>query len=352
MVGHFALGIKQYDGQTIKTLAIYDQLVKKYGKNAIEVVDTRNWKRRPVDFILKCIKCAKLASDVIIMPASRGARILVPLFTFFKKRYNYLLHYILIGGKIYVYVENDEYFRECMKKVDYVYAENNSVIKRLKKDDIKNVLYMPNFKNLSSSSKKRKFEKNDSLKCCIFQRLEENKGVVDAVDVINRYNDTNKKKVFLDIYGKVKPDFEEIFIELMKNNKYIKYCGIVEPNKSVETVEKYDLLIFPTKCRDEGIPGTIIDAYFAGTPVLASRWNNFNEIIDEGKTGFGYKFNDIDDFYKKLECIAEDKRCLSGLSRNCIVRADEYTPERAMVVLCNNIIFNNGNDGRNSYETK
>ena len=45
--------------------------------------------------------------------------------------------------------------------------------------------------------------------------------------------------------------------------------------------------IFPTRFTTEGIPGSIIDSYYAGVPVLASKWNSFDDVIEDGKTGVG-----------------------------------------------------------------
>ena len=65
---------------------------------------------------------------------------------------------------------------------------------------------------------------------------------------------------------------------------------------SVDVLKSYFFLLFPTKCPGEGIPGTIIDAYAAGLPVVSSLYPNFAEIIDEGVTGLGYEFDNVDAF--------------------------------------------------------
>ena len=64
-------------------------------------------------------------------------------------------------------------------------------------------------------------------------------------------------------------------------------------------LKNYFLLAFPTKFYTEGIPGTILDAYAAGVPVIASKWESFFDVIEEGKTGIGYEF----DNQKELEKI-------------------------------------------------
>src|SRR5690606_29973646 len=81
--------------------------------------------------------------------------------------------------------------------------------------------------------------------------------------------------------------FEEIKKEFPS---YIRYKGSVNYVDSVDVLKKYFALLFPTQFKTEGIPGTIIDAYAAGLPVIASEWDSAHEIIDQGSTGYIYEF--------------------------------------------------------------
>ena len=90
------------------------------------------------------------------------------------------------------------------------------------------------------------------------------------------------------------------FVKSKKNfSNNISYKGIIDSNKSVDTLKNYDIMLFPTKFKTEGIPGTIIDAYASGLTVVSSIWDNYNEIIDDGITGIGYEIDNYNDFKKK-----------------------------------------------------
>ncbi len=337
IVGHFGKNERQLDGQTIKTHAVFDNLIAKYGRDSIAFVDTCGWKKRIIKLINECRTAAKKNDDIIIMPASRGAKFFVPLFVGLKKKHSFNLHYVLIGGRIYAVAKKSSYFRRRLAKVDYIYAENSDMMKKLGEQGIENVYYMPNFKDLKKSNLKKTFTRSNELHCCIFSRIEKEKGILDAIDVIEKYNSKNGNKIFLDIYGRVENSFKDEFKKAISKNEFIKYIDAIDPYKSVGVIERYDLLLFPTRYRTEGVPGTIIDAYFAGTPVLASRWDNFDEIIDENETGFGYSFGDINDFYNRLSWISSNKKVLKGVSKRCLSAADRYTPNKTMSVLYKNI---------------
>lgn len=102
-------------------------------------------------------------------------------------------------------------------------------------------------------------------------------------------------------------------------------------------LKSYFFLLFPTKCPGEGIPGTIIDAYAAGLPVVSSLYPNFAEIIDEGVTGLGYEFDNVDAFEKLLDKIACNPQIIINLKRNCVRKAKMFLPEEVLNILIKNI---------------
>ena len=333
---HFANGIESLNGQTIKTKNIYNQLVKKFGINSVSIIDTYNWKRRPIKLFLQCISAAKHSENIIILPAHKGFKIFIPLFNRLKMKKNFKLHYVVIGGWIYSMIKDNKYMQKELSKVDFIYLENNKTITQLHNIGLKNLYQMNNFKDLSVSTYERRKQIKE-IKCCIFSRIEEKKGISNAINVVKRINSDGNNKIKLDIYGPISEDYKNIFEKLLKGEKNIKYIGQIESTRSVETIEKYDLLLFPTLYYTEGIPGTIIDSFFSGVPVFASKWENYDEIMEENVTGFSYKFNDDEDFYNKFNNIIQNKEKLIELRRNCIKKAMDYTSEKSMIVLIKNI---------------
>lgn len=331
VVGHFGKNLELADGQTIKTRTIYSELCKKFGKEEIITLDTYNYKKRMFLMLLTLIYILLFCDEIIVLPAQNSVKIFIPLFTKFS---NKKVHYIMIGGWLPEVVKNDNGLKESLKKVKAIYAETSFVMKELEANGIKNVVLMKNFKNLTPALEKKEINKN--IKCCIFSRIEYLKGITDAINVVNKINE--KYNITLDIYGKIKDEYFYEFNNLIKNNKYIKYKGIIESNKSVSTIKNYDLLLFPTKYETEGIPGTIIDAYYSGVPILSSKWRSYDDVIIEGKTGIGYVFNDIEDFYVKLEYIINNPKILKKMSKNCIDESIKYTAEESLKILFNNLM--------------
>ena len=139
-------------------------------------------------------------------------------------------------------------------------------------------------------------------------------------------------KLTLDIYGQIEEDYKERFEELQHSfPDYISYKGSVDFDKSVEILKGYFVLLFPTHFKTEGIPGTIIDAYAAGIPVIASKWNSADEVITEGVTGHIYNFMHLSELL--LNSALDAPENMENMKENCLKKAEEFYQKRLLVIL-------------------
>lgn len=336
VIGHFGYGKNVADGQSIKTKMIYESLKNKYGEDNVFFVDTHNWKKRFLIVLFKCLLFCFKCSDVIILPAQNSVKIMIPLFVNFNIFHKYKVHYIMIGGWLPEILGRNIKLTKKMKKVDYIYSETKAVKKQLNDLGLDNIVIMKNFKNLSVTENNKKFNP-DLIRFCIFSRIEKLKGIDDAIFVVKRLHDELNKNVVLDIYGSIKDDYREDLFNQINEIDYINYCGVVDFDKSVETIENYNLLLFPTLFVTEGIPGTIIDSYFAGVPVVSSKWNSFSDVVVDGKTGIGYDFANREDFFAKLSELLENGNQIDKMSENCKAEALKYTADNSLEVLFDRI---------------
>ena len=103
-------------------------------------------------------------------------------------------------------------------------------------------------------------------------------------------------------------------------------------------LKNYFALLFPTHYFTEGIPGTIIDAYAAGVPVISAKWGSFSDVINEGITGFSYKFNNVTDLIKRLGYVANNANCITDLKLNCLEKSRYYLPCSIVKILIEKLI--------------
>ena len=195
-----------------------------------------------------------------------------------------------------------------------------------------NISVMPNCKRLEILSEEDLvYPQSESYPLCTFSRVMKEKGIEDAVQAVKGVNEKFGRIVYtLDIYGQVDENQTEWFERLQKDfPEYIRYGGLVDFDKSVEVLKNYFALLFPTRFYTEGIPGTIIDAYASGVPVISARWESFSDIVQEGKTGVGYSFEKVGELVEVLEKIVIEKTFLE-LKRNCLKEAQNYLPQKVV----------------------
>ncbi len=331
IIGHFGGGKIFLDGQTVKTKIIAEELESILGSDEVFKIDTYGGKKNLLKAPFQVSKALRKAENVIILPANNGLRVYVPLLSFFRKFFKKRkLHYIVIGGWLASYIEKKKGLKKKLKKFNGIYVETNTMKDALEKQGFSNVTVMPNCKKLSVLKKEELIKTTEEpLKLCTFSRVCEQKGIGDAVKAVKEINEKLGRTVYsLDIYGLIDKGQEEWFKALEESfPEYVCYRGGVPFDESVETLKNYFALLFPTKFYTEGIPGTIIDAYAAGIPVISSKWESFSDIIDDGTTGIGYEFGNEEGLYAVLEEIAKNPDKLNELKEKSLEKAQEFIPE-------------------------
>lgn len=343
IIGHY--GVKannKLSGQIVKTVVITKELEKRFGESKIVKIDTHGAK---LISLLKApfqvIRALKRAYNVIIFPAHNGVRIFSPLLVFFRKFFkNRKLHYVVIGGWLPEFLKDKPKLAKKLKKFDYIYVETTTMKNALVDQGFDNIVLMPNCKNLKIlDTSELVYPNGVPYRLCTFSRVMKEKGIEDAVNAVKAINERYGKTIYtLDIYGQVEQGQTEWFENLKKDfPEYINYCGLVDADKSVEILQNYFALLFPTQFYTEGIPGTIIDAYAAGIPVVSAKWESFHDVVDDGITGLGYKFGNVDELKFVLLKIADSPKIILDIKNNCIEKAKQYLPQTALNILIKNL---------------
>ena len=336
IIGHFGFGYNYSDGQTIKTQNIYSAITKLYGEEQIKPIDTHgsivSFIKAP--FIL--LKAFLQTKNIIILPARRGLQIYAPIISAYKIIFpNVKIHYSVIGGWLPSLLEKNNFLRRTVKSIDYIYVETNTMKASLDSLGVKSVV-MPNFKTLKLNSASNDICFQDKpFPLCTFSRVMKQKGIEDAINAVVAINEKEKKSCYsLDIYGPIDPTETEWFEELrVKQPEYIKYMGVVSQDQIVDTLSRYFALLFPTRFYTEGVPGTIIDAYASGLPVIVSKWQSYKDIVEEDVTGFAYKFGNTDEFESILYQIIQNPSLMKSMRENCRQYANRYNADEAIKIL-------------------
>lgn len=329
LIGHFGKNENLLDGQTIKTKYLFEALKNIVGEDEVNIIDTHRWKSNPLRLVLKCLSIMKGAENIVILPAHNGVKVLGPLLVFLNKIYKRKLHYVVIGGWLPDLLSSKPKLLKKIKMFNGVYVETLSVMNKLNDLELKNVRQLNNFKKLDVLAENQLiYTTNEPYKLCTFSRVTKNKGIEDAIEAVKNVNGFFGRNVYsLDIYGPIAEEYKSRFHELRQEFPiYINYKGTINFDKSVEVIKHYFALLFPTKFKTEGIPGTIIDSFAAGVPVIVSNWDSAIEIVDN-KTGIIYDFNERSKLEKVLFELESSSSKLNLLKKNCLIKAEEFNPD-------------------------
>ena len=341
VIGNFGKqGESVADGQTIKTRILTSELQRVYGSEEVICINTYGGVKNLFKAPFQCLKALCGAKNVIILPAHNGVCVypllLVMLSIFFPGR---KLHYSVIGGWLPQMVATRSALSAVLKKLDAIYVETQTMKRSLESLGFENIYLLYNFKplNIVESSSDSTYSKPYRLST--FSRVSKEKGIVDAIEIVEKINKSQGETIYaLDIYGQIEATQETLFKSIFDNApEYIQYKGVADFNKSVEVLQPYFALLFPTHYYTEGIPGTIIDAYAAGVPVISTKWESFDDIITDGQTGIGYEFDNLMQLESILLDVANNPQRIISLKESCRERAKQYLPDVAIQPLLNNL---------------
>lgn len=334
MIGHFATKKDMNDGQTVKTRNLYQELIN--ARKKVEIIDTQNWKNRIYRFFKELIKKFFRSDKIILIVASNGAKVLIPILMIFSNFHHVEIYYCTIGSWVDERVKNNKILNYYCKKLNLILVETEELEKNLKVMGYNNVKKMYNFKRIASIQKNKTQYQYGHF--CTFSRVREEKGIEDAISVINYLNNKREEKLYLDIYGPIEEEYKSKFFNLMnKQNEYIRYMGNVKPEESINYISQYYMLLFPTKYIKEGLPGTLIDAYTSGVPVIASNWNSAKEFVKEKETGFIYEFKNKEDLKHKIIYALDNRIEIENMRNKCKEFSYKFTPQKAIEPLLNAI---------------
>ena len=327
IIGHFGGKENILDGQTVKTKILYDELSDVTEWN-IQKVDTYYKNKKPIKLLIDTIICLLKNKHVIVLLSRNGMRFYFPLLCFFSKIFGTKVYHDVIGGSLDKLVVQYHGFRTFLNSFRVNWVESEGLKQRLLALGINNCEVLPNFKRLNVLEN-YKVDYEEPFKFCIFSRVMKEKGVEDAIEAIEAINKAAGREICqLDIYGRIDDKYTERFDKIIQtSSNAIQYKGMVPYDKSVEAIKDYYALLFPTYWDGEGFPGTIVDAFSAGLPVIATDWNCNAEIVDDMTSGIIYPNSEIKDLKSAVKwCIAHKAEVINW-KNSCLQKAKEYQPD-------------------------
>lgn len=175
-----------------------------------------------------------------------------------------------------------------------------------------------------------------NLNLFFWARVNRKKGL-DEILALCKYIEQNgyENNIFIDFYGPVNVEDEKYFNnEIVNKYSFVTYSGALQPNKINSTLIAYDAMILPTRFYTEGFPGSVLDAYQAGIPVIVTRWKHAKEFIEDGKSGIIIDFdNPSNELISSVIGLYQNPLLLAEMKGYAYVESLKYTPESGWNIL-------------------
>lgn len=341
IIGRTADGSTICDGQTIKTRVLRNELGLKYPQATIKLVDTYNYKKYPLKLLKNLLVCLKEGQVIFILLSRNGMRVLFPIVNFINRFYHKPIFHDCIGGSLAELIMKYGKLKKELNKFNVNWVESKHLKQRLEAAGVLNVEYLPNFKRLNILNDNDLIRHTDvPFRFCTFSRVNKAKGINEASEAIIRINnEVGNKLAYLDVYGPIEGNYGAILKDYIDQaDGAITYKGVADYSKSTETLKDYYALLFPTTFYGEGFPGTVLDAFYAGLPIIATNWHLNGEIITHKKTGYLYDWNDTEGLERWIKFAVMNPDEMYIMKKNCIKEAELYTPDYVMEVINKKIL--------------
>lgn len=273
---------KSIGGANTYTEALYEQLIKDE-ELSIKFLQIRKvWAKggQIFDYLIFPFRFLKAfyKADIISIHATWDFHLsLGPFVSLVSKIFKKRVIYHFFGGHFHNLYESYPFvIRLWLDKTilssNYKLMETKRMIKFFERKNLKNFVWFPNSRKAQKMNKERiTYSKN----LVFVSRVSLSKGI----DQIIKVSKTLPDDYTIDIYGPL----DSCYIN--QSFGKARYKGVLMPDQVIEILKQNDILLLPTFHDGEGYPGIFVEAMSVGMPIICSRWNALDELVEDGYNG-------------------------------------------------------------------
>ena len=259
-------------------IILFEDLLYQMRKSNISfmLVDT-NKKNYPniffamVSIYLKIIIKSFYVKQVSIHGTAKDYLYIAPFTIFFANLINKNVSTRKFAGNFNSYYKSINNFKKkiikyVLKNSNYNFFETKYLVEFFKEYNSK-TFWFPNVRRFSGNKNSKEFKK----KFVFISQLYKSKGV----DELLRASNELPVNYTIDLFGPLQDDYTIGYFDGYKAS----YKGALSPNKVLQTLDQYDVLILATYYPGEGYPGIIIEALSLGKPLIVTGLDSIKEMV-------------------------------------------------------------------------
>lgn len=306
-----------YGGVTVKNNLLFEELsnqvtiYRKLGKNKVineikNIIDIIFWN----------------GPFIVGISASRGKSALISkwLYLINKKSMRKSL-YFMMGGLEAGDIAKDNIRLKQYAKYKRIYVETNSMAQSLKGAGLCNVAVFPNCRKRPLIELNIKENTEARLKCVFFSNIQRVKGVNVILEVAEQL-----QNVDFYFYGYIEDGYSEEFNRKIGSIKNAFYKGVFKgkTEEAIKELNEFDVLLFPTQWKNEGVPGVLVEGKIAGLSEIVTNICYNAEIVKDGVEGILIEPDSAESLQEAIEALDNDREKLQKLKENSQKSAERF----------------------------
>lgn len=318
-IGPLRLGQTPRGGDTMKNNLFLKRFKVVFDK--VYVVDTIDWQKKPFTIVKMALYLIFIRNAKVIISCEQGASKIIDFLYYF--RFQKEVFYWVVGSGFPIRIANGELSPKHYFFLKRIMVQSPNMVVSLQNEGLDNAMYVPNSKPIYDISIKRH---DGIIKFVFLSRILPEKGIEQIFDCVERLNDEGYKDRFLiDFYGMIDERYLS-FKACVNKFSNVAYQGLLDLTKKegYQTLESYDIMLFPTFYEGEGFPGVFIDAFISALPIITTNWHYNTEIVKDGETGFIIPPKDANALFDKMKWAIENRNSLEIIRLTCKNEAQKY----------------------------
>lgn len=323
VLGYFGEQTNQLDGQTVKTRDLYRLARQEFAD--VAYYDTEYFKFNKLS-IFKMFWKVITCRTIIYLPAHNNLKVIFPIIFVLSKIFKTKIHYFVIGGWLREFLANLPLHRFMLRHISGIHTETQRLKSELETYyNFTNVDVFPNFRFFDFQPSRSSCDK---LRVVFMARVNKMKGL-DWIFKLAEYIISHQleDKITLSFYGPIHDEDRGYFESQLNKYSFAEYKGVLQPFEIHQTLNNYDVMLLPTHYYTEGLPGSIIDAYISGIPVIVTDWKHSREFVDDGKCGYVIPFENGEGvLIERVVQLMNDRDILFDLHKGALAKRQEFMP--------------------------
>lgn len=332
IIGYFGYKNNQIDGQTIKTRQVYELIKERMPDYEVRFIDTQELQSSKFKTLFRLVYLSIKADYVVYLPGQNNLSNFFPILYRLSKLFRFKIIYPVVGGWLSDYLTNKPKLSRSLKNISAILVESETLESQLKLNyGFSNVKQLTNFRITDFTPS---IKNHEEVKFVFMARVCPEKGCDYILNFARCFNSVpNRGRCSITFYGPITPEYKISFFNQIEQVPNVRYGGVVEPQNVYNTLNEYDCMLLPTYYEGEGFPGSIVDSFIAGIPVVTTNWKALGSFIIEGETGFIVSVHDQESLNNCLESIINNSTILTHMKKQCIKEAKRYSAETAWEIL-------------------